>query len=88
MFVRICPEWLDELQRHLDERNRIGARRVAHSLKNSAQNIGGNIAGDAMSRLENTAICGSLDEAASIWPECRGQFLCLLEAVELFLATN
>lgn len=88
MLLRIGPEWLDELQGYLNECDSVAARRVAHSLKNSAQNIGGHRAGDAMGRLENAVMSGSLDEAASIWPECQGQYRCLLEAVELFLTTN
>ena len=90
MLLRISPAWLDELQRHFDRAAAMTARVDCGSFskKLRRQNIGGGLAEDAMSRLENAARGGSLDESASIWPECRRQFLCLLEAVELFLATT
>ena len=86
MSVQICPEWLDQLQRHLSERDQKATRRMAHSLKSSADNVGGHLACASMSRLENAAAEGDLDEAMSMWPECRGQYVRLLDAVSLFLA--
>jgi signal transduction histidine kinase/HPt (histidine-containing phosphotransfer) domain-containing protein len=88
MFVQICPEWLDSLQRHLNERDQTAARRMAHSLKSSADNVGGHLACASMSRLENAAAEGCLDEAISMWPECRGQYVRLLDAVSLFTGKN
>ena len=86
MFVQICPDWLESLQRHLSERDQTSARRMAHSLKSSADNVGGHLACASMSRLENAAAEGCLDDAISMWPECHGQYIHLLDAVSLFLA--
>ena len=88
MFVQICPEWLDNLQRHLNERDQPTARRLAHSLKSSADNVGGHQACALMARLEETVADGRIDEALSMWPECHGQYVRLLEAVSEFLGTK
>ena len=85
MFVQICPEWLENLQLHLNDRDQPAARRMAHSLKSSADNVGGHQACALMARLEETVADGRLDEALSMWPECRGQYARLLEAVSGFL---
>ena len=85
MFTQICPEWLENLQRHLNERDQAAMRRMAHSLKTSADNVGGHQACASMTRLENAAAEGSLDEAMSMWPDCHGQYVRLLDAVSLFL---
>ena len=86
MFVQICPEWLESLQTHLNERDQTATRRMSHSLKSSADNVGGHLACASMSRLENAAAEGHLDDAMSMWPECRGQYVRLLDAVSLFVA--
>lgn len=85
MLIQIGPEWLDNLQKHLNDRDQTSARRIAHSLKSSAENVGGTIASIAMSRLESTVAEGSLDDAVSMWPDSRGQFLRLVDAIKLFL---
>jgi len=87
MLIQIGPEWLDDLQKHLKDRDQPSIRRVAHSLKSSAENVGGTMASIAMSRLESAAAEGSLDDALSMWPDCRGQFLKLVDAIKLFLQT-
>ena len=87
MLIQIGPEWLDDLQKHLKDRDQPSIRRVAHSLKSSAENVGGTMASIAMSRLESAAAEGSLDDALSMWPDCRGQFLKLVDAIKVFLQT-
>lgn len=88
ILLRFDPEWLSEVSLHLRQSDAPAVRRVAHSLKNSAENIGGQPAAAAMLRLENAAIAGCLDEAVTIWPGCRDHFQRLIEAVELFLSKN
>ena len=85
VLVQIGPEWLESLQTHLTQGNVVDVRRLAHSLKTSADNIGGHMACITLSRLENAAAEGSLEDAVSMWPECRGQFLRLIDAVKFFL---
>ena len=88
MLVQVGPEWLDNFERHLHERDMASARRVAHSLRNSAENVGSQHVSAALSRLENATADGCRDEAISMWPECREQFLRLLESVESYLKIN
>ncbi len=88
MFIQICPDWIESLQTHLNERDQTATRRMAHSLKSSADNVGGHLACASMSRLEKAAAEGDLDEAMSMWPECRGQYVRLMDAVSLFLRKN
>ena len=88
MMLQIGPEWLENLHQHLNKGDMLGARRVAHSLKTSADNIGGNLASIALSRLENAAAEGCVNDAISMWPEARAQFLSLLDAVESCLRNS
>ena len=88
MLLQIGPEWIENLQKHLGDRDQVAVRRVAHSLKTSAENVGGIVAGIALARLESTAADGNLGDAVSMWPECRAQFLRLLDSIREYLKSE
>lgn len=85
LFVRVVPEWMDEMERGLTQHDTVTVRRLAHSLKNSADNIGGEPARVAMMTVEQVAADGDLERVKSIWPESRASFLLLLDAVKRFI---
>lgn len=82
LLMKVGPEWLNDLQQHLRENDSPSVRRVAHSLKNSAENLGGLIASEALSRLEQAAAANRVDDALLIWPECHERFVDLLSAIK------
>jgi HPt (histidine-containing phosphotransfer) domain-containing protein len=88
ILLKLGPEWLEDLQRHLQHRDVVEIRRAAHSLKNSAENLGGRIVAAELYQLEKAAANGNVDDAIQFWPECRDQFLRLLSAVEKSLEAN
>ncbi|MBC8114505.1 MAG: response regulator, partial [Candidatus Saccharimonas sp.] len=85
LLIETCPGWLAELEEHLVERDQASLRRVAHSLKNSADNLGGVRAVAAASRLEAAAAQGNFDEVRSLLPTCRDEVRDLLDALRQFL---
>jgi CheY-like chemotaxis protein len=88
MLLKLGPEWLEELKRHLQQRDVVAIRRAAHSLKNSAENLGGRVVAAELFQLEKAAASGNVDDAIQFWPECRDQFQRLLSAVEKYLTSN
>ena len=88
ILIQFAPEWLENLQDRLSESDLTSVRRIAHTLKNSADNVGGRIAHHAFSEIEIAAANGSLDEVVSNWPQCRMHFLHLIKSVEEFLGKN
>jgi HPt (histidine-containing phosphotransfer) domain-containing protein len=85
MLIEACPGLLAKLEEHLVERDQESLRRVAHSLKNSADNLGGVRAVAAASRLETAAAQGNFDEVRSLVPTCRDAVRQLLDALRRFL---
>ena len=85
VFLQICPGWIDELQQSLSTGDESTARRLAHSLKTAADNIGGQLAAATLSRLESAVAEGRLSEAISVWPACQSEVQRLRNAVETFL---
>jgi len=62
MFVDLCPKWLDELDAALGAEDFSELRRIAHTLKNSAQNIGAAQASESAHHVETLTACGELDK--------------------------
>lgn len=63
MVVELCPQWLNELREALAAGDAEQTRRLAHTLKNSAENVGAiNVSGVAL-ELELAAAEGQLDDA-------------------------
>lgn len=88
MLIQIAPGWLDSLERHLKENDAASSRRVAHSLKNSAENLGIRSVGESLLKLETEAAKGSLDKARELWPECRRKYDQLLATLQRYLQDN
>ena len=88
LLIQFAPEWLENLQERFSESDLPSVRRIANTLKNSADNVGGRIANHALSEIENAAANGSLDEVVSNWSQCRTHFLHRLKSVEEFLGKN
>ena len=88
IFSLTTSEWLTNLDQHLHERDIASSRRVAHSLKTSANNLGGSEASAALSRFELAIVEGQFDDAVLMWPECRQRFNHLIDSVNNFLQTK
>jgi HPt (histidine-containing phosphotransfer) domain-containing protein len=81
MIAELAPQWLKDLQQALDERDTTTARRMAHTLKNSAENVGGLSASAILFRLETLAARGDLDSAIALFPEAEHRMLNLIDAL-------
>ena len=86
LLIEACPGWLADLEQHLVERDQSSLRRVAHTLKGSADNLGAARAVSAADRLEIAAAQGDFDEARSLLPACRDEVRQLLVALRQFLS--
>ncbi len=69
MVIEWGPRWLAELQERLDEGDTTSVRRLAHSLKNSADNVGAETASQILYRVESFAARGDLDSASNLFLE-------------------
>ena len=85
LLIETCPGWLADLEQHLVERDQVSLRRVAHTLKGSADNLGAVRAVAAAARLETAAAQGDFDEARVLLPTCRDEVRQLLIALRRFL---
>ena len=85
VFLQICPGWIEELQQSLRAGDENTARRLAHSLKTAADNVGGQLAAATLSRLECALAEGRLGDAHSLWPACQSEVQRLKNAVETSL---
>jgi signal transduction histidine kinase/HPt (histidine-containing phosphotransfer) domain-containing protein len=68
MIIDFGPKWLLQLEQSLDERDATTIRRVAHTLKNSAENVAAATASGILFRIESLAARGDLDAAAALFP--------------------
>ncbi|MBS0203523.1 MAG: response regulator [Planctomycetes bacterium] len=84
MIVTLGPQWLQELQQRLDERDTTSVRRLAHSLKNSAENVAGQTASTILFRVETFAARDDLNSAAALFPEARDRMFELIRALKQF----
>lgn len=85
LLIEACPGWLADLEQHLVERDQSSLRRVAHTLKGSADNLGAARTVAAAASLEAAAAQGDFDEARSLLPTCRDEVRQLLVAIRRFL---
>ena len=84
MVVTLGPQWLAELKQRLDERDATTVRRLAHSLKNSAENVAGQTASQFLFRVESFAARDDLDSATALFPEARDRMLDLIRALKQY----
>jgi len=85
MLIEVMPGWLAELERLTVEGDLAGMRRIAHSLKNSADNFGGRRAVAAAARVEAAAAIEDFETAQVLIPDCRDEVQRLLVALRQFL---
>lgn len=83
-----APKWLAELTEAIDSGNAALARRLAHSLKSSAENVGGAAAAIAARSIEVLATDGDLDSASASLNNCHNTFHLMLNQLESYLANH
>ena len=74
LFVGLCPQWLTEIEEALSADDRGNLKRLAHTLKNSAANIGAMSASDVAYRVEKMAAESPLVDIESAVADLRHQF--------------
>ncbi|MEI8380038.1 MAG: response regulator, partial [Planctomycetota bacterium] len=82
MVIEWGPRWLAELQERLDEGDTTSVRRLAHSLKNSADNVGAETASQILYRVESFAARGDLDSANNLFLEASLRMQELIAALQ------
>jgi signal transduction histidine kinase/HPt (histidine-containing phosphotransfer) domain-containing protein len=79
-----CPVMLADLEDALEGGRIADIKRLAHTLKNSADNVGGQSARDACFALEKTAASGDEAQCRSHWPVVQSEFRALCAALADF----
>lgn len=87
MFLELCPKWLEELDDALNRENFSELKRLAHTLKNSAQNMGAERAGDVAYQLEKLAGQEETDGIPDALNDLRNEFNRLTPAVSQLIST-
>ena len=82
MIIELSPRWLTELQDCLDHGDTTSVRRLSHSLKNSADNVGGQAASEILFQLESLAAQGDLTSAGALFPEAKLSMQELIETLQ------
>jgi signal transduction histidine kinase/DNA-binding response OmpR family regulator/HPt (histidine-containing phosphotransfer) domain-containing protein len=83
-----APKWLGELQAAIASGNATLAKRLAHSLKSSAENVGGAAAAIAARSIEVLAADGDLESAKASLASCHSTFQLMLNQLESYLANH
>jgi HPt (histidine-containing phosphotransfer) domain-containing protein len=71
LFLGHAPEWIGEIDRSLNSEDRRTLRRLAHTLKNAADNVGARPATYAAFRLETLSEEQNLDGARAAFRTLR-----------------
>jgi CheY-like chemotaxis protein len=88
MIVKLGPEWLADLRKQLDTGDAGAIRRVAHTLKNSAENVASTFASQAMFALETAAAQNDLAQSEALYPDANDRFLMLLKRLQASLNSH
>jgi len=88
LVIETCPGWLSELEQHLHDRDRSSLRRMAHTIKGSADNLAATRAVTAAAQLESAAAEGDFEKAQALLPQCRAEVQQLITALQSFLAKS
>jgi signal transduction histidine kinase/DNA-binding response OmpR family regulator/HPt (histidine-containing phosphotransfer) domain-containing protein len=88
MVREFCPGMLAELAEAVDEGRVTDVKRLAHTLKNSADNVGGFSARDACFALEQAGAEGNLANCRAKWAVVRTEFRTLCDVLVDFRETG